>query len=74
MSDLPERDRLGLKEVFKDLDLTDMKQVVRDVAGKICGEINRRDALGDAKNGHFTEHDRESWKRVKPTKPILVEC
>jgi hypothetical protein len=66
VSFLRERDRQRLKDAFKDVDLSDTKQVraVAQVAGELYAEIIRRDAFGDARVSNFSQHDRESWKRA----------
>ena len=63
---LLERDRQRLKGAFKDVDLSDAKQVraVAQVAGQIYAEIIRRDAFNDARVSNFSRHDREAWERA----------
>lgn len=62
---LLERDRQCLKDAFRDVDLTDPKQVrdVAQVVGGIYADIIRQDAFSDARISNFSPHDRESWRR-----------
>jgi len=63
---LLERDQKRLKAAFKDVDLTDTKQVrdVAEIIGNIYAEIIRREAFNDARVNNVSPHDRESWRRA----------
>ena len=61
-----ERDRQRLKDAFKDVDLSDTKQVhaVAQSVGSIYAEIIRCEAFADARDSNFSKQDCEAWQRT----------